>query len=165
MEFFSSPDLWIAFVTLLLLEIVLGIDNVVFISILADKLPAEQRRKARILGLSLAMVFRIGLLFAASWVVGLTAPLFSVGPWDALEISGRDLILILGGAFLVYKAVTEIHEKLEGHEAPQHAGTRSNRWSQRRGSSPPPRLRAPARGAHRCDHATHVSLGILRNVP
>ena len=122
MEFFSSPDLWIAFVTLLLLEIVLGIDNVVFISILADKLPAEQRRKARILGLSLAMVFRIGLLFAASWVVGLTAPLFSVGPWDALEISGRDLILILGGAFLVYKAVTEIHEKLEGHEAERSAG-------------------------------------------
>jgi predicted tellurium resistance membrane protein TerC len=117
MEFFSSPDLWIAFVTLLLLEIVLGIDNVVFISILADKLPAEQRRKARTLGLSLAMVFRIGLLFAASWVVGLTAPLFSIGPWDTLEISGRDLILILGGAFLVYKAVTEIHEKLEGHEA------------------------------------------------
>ena len=121
MEFFSSPDLWIAFVTLLLLEIVLGIDNVVFISILADKLPAEQRRKARILGLSLAMVFRIGLLFAASWVVGLTAPLFSIGPWDALEISGRDLILILGGAFLVYKAVTEIHEKLEGHEAERSA--------------------------------------------
>lgn len=122
MEFFSSPDLWIAFVTLLLLEIVLGIDNVVFISILADKLPAEQRRKARTLGLSLAMVFRIGLLFAASWVVGLTAPLFSIGPWDALEISGRDLILILGGAFLVYKAVTEIHEKLEGHEAERSAG-------------------------------------------
>ena len=122
MEFFSSPDLWIAFVTLLLLEIVLGIDNVVFISILADKLPAEQRRKARILGLALAMVFRIGLLFAASWVVGLTAPLFSIDPWDALEISGRDLILILGGAFLVYKAVTEIHEKLEGHEAERSAG-------------------------------------------
>ena len=122
MEFFSTPDLWIAFVTLLLLEIVLGIDNVVFISILADKLPVEQQRKARILGLSLAMVFRIGLLFAASWVVGLTAPLFSVGPWDALEISGRDLILILGGAFLVYKAVTEIHEKLEGHEAERSAG-------------------------------------------
>jgi len=122
MEFFSSPDLWIAFVTLLLLEIVLGIDNVVFISILADKLPAEQRRQARILGLSLAMVFRIGLLFAASWVVGLTAPLFSIGPWDALEISGRDLILILGGAFLVYKAVTEIHEKLEGHEAERSTG-------------------------------------------
>src|SRR4029450_7057360 len=109
MEFFSSPDLWIAFVTLLLLEIVLGIDNVVFISILADKLPAGQRRKARILGLSLAMVFRIGLLFAASWVVGLTAPLFSIGPWAALEISGPDLSCILCVAFSVYKAVTEIH--------------------------------------------------------
>ena len=122
MDFFSSPDLWIAFVTLLLLEIVLGIDNVVFISILADKLPTEERRKARILGLSLAMVFRIALLVVASWVVGLTAPLFSIGSWDALEISGRDLILILGGAFLVYKAVTEIHEKLEGHEAERSTG-------------------------------------------
>jgi predicted tellurium resistance membrane protein TerC len=122
MEFFSNPDLWIAFVTLLLLEIVLGIDNVVFISILADKLPPEQRRRARILGLSLAMVFRIGLLFAASWVIGLTAPLFRIGSWDALEISGRDLILLLGGAFLVYKAVTEIHEKLEGQEAERSTG-------------------------------------------
>jgi predicted tellurium resistance membrane protein TerC len=122
MDFFSSPDLWIAFVTLLLLEIVLGIDNVVFISILADKLPPEQRRKARIVGLSLAMVFRIALLAAASWVVRLTAPLFSIGEWHALEISGRDLILILGGAFLVYKAVTEIHEKLEGNEAERRTG-------------------------------------------
>ena len=122
MEFFTSPDLWIAFLTLLLLEIVLGVDNVVFISILSDKLPPEQRRKARIVGLSLAMIFRIGLLFAASWVVSLTAPLFSVGSLDALEFSGRDLILILGGAFLVYKAVTEIHEKLEGHEAQRGTG-------------------------------------------
>jgi predicted tellurium resistance membrane protein TerC len=122
MEFFSSPDLWIAFVTLLLLEIVLGVDNVVFISILADKLPPEQRRKARIVGLSLALAFRIALLAAASWVAGLTAPLFSIGEWDALEISGRDLILILGGAFLVYKAVTEIHEKLEGHDAEKGTG-------------------------------------------
>jgi predicted tellurium resistance membrane protein TerC len=122
MEFFTSPDLWIAFLTLLLLEIVLGVDNVVFISILADKLPPDQRRKARIVGLSLAMVFRIALLLAASWVVGLTAPLFQIGSWEALEFSGRDLILILGGAFLVYKAVTEIHQKLEGHEGEKPTG-------------------------------------------
>jgi predicted tellurium resistance membrane protein TerC len=122
MDFFSRPDLWIAFLTLFAVEIVLGIDNVVFISILSDKLPPEQRRKARLLGLSLAMIFRIALLFAASWVVGLTAPLFQIGSWDALEVSGRDLILLLGGAFLVYKAVTEIHARLEGHEAQREAG-------------------------------------------
>ena len=122
MDFFSRPDLWIAFLTLLALEIVLGIDNVVFISILSDRLPPHLRRRARVVGLSLAMFFRIGLLFAASWVVGLTAPLFRLGPSPALEISGRDLILLLGGAFLVYKAVTEIHRKLEGHEAERASG-------------------------------------------
>ncbi len=122
MDFFSSPDLWIAFLTLFVLEVVLGIDNVVFISILADKLPKEQQRKARLLGLSLAMVLRIILLFFASWIIGLTAPLFSIGSLPALEISGRDLVLILGGAFLVYKAVTEIHEKLEGHETSKSSG-------------------------------------------
>jgi predicted tellurium resistance membrane protein TerC len=121
MDFFSSPDLWIAFLTLFALEIVLGIDNVVFIAILSDKLPPEQRRKARLLGLSLAMIFRIALLFAASWVAGLTAPLFQIGSWDALEVSGRDLILLVGGAFLIYKAV-EIHARLEGHEAQREAG-------------------------------------------
>lgn len=122
MDFFSSPDLWIAFLTLFVLEVVLGIDNVVFISILADKLPKEQQRKARLLGLSLAMVLRIILLFFASWIIGLTAPLFGIGSIRALEISGRDLVLILGGAFLVYKAVTEIHGKLEGHEGEKSAG-------------------------------------------
>lgn len=121
-DFFTSPDLWVAFLTLLVLEIVLGIDNVVFISILADKLPKEQQRKARLVGLSLAMVLRIILLFFASWLIGLTAPLFSIGSVEALEISGRDLVLILGGAFLVYKAVTEIHEKLEGHEGQKSSG-------------------------------------------
>ncbi len=122
MDFFSSPDLWIAFLTLFVLEVVLGIDNVVFISILADKLPKEQQRKARLLGLSLAMVLRIILLFFASWIIGLTAPLFSIGSIPALEISGRDLVLILGGGFLIYKAVTEIHEKLEGHEGNKSSG-------------------------------------------
>jgi predicted tellurium resistance membrane protein TerC len=122
MDFFTSPDLWVAFLTLFVLEVVLGIDNVVFISILADKLPKEQQRRARLLGLSLAMVLRIILLFFASWIIGLTNPLFSIGSIPALEISGRDLVLILGGAFLVYKAVTEIHGKLEGHEEGKSTG-------------------------------------------
>lgn len=116
MDFFSSPDLWIAFLTLFALELVLGIDNVVFISILTNRLPESQRQRARILGLSLALVLRIALLFAASWIIGLTDPLFSIGSSAALAVSGRDLILIVGGLFLVYKAVTEIHEKLEGAE-------------------------------------------------
>ena len=116
-----NPDLWVAFLTLLVLEIVLGVDNVVFISILADKLPANQRVRARTIGLTLALVLRIALLFAATWIIGLTAPLFQIGSAEALAISGRDLILILGGAFLVYKATVEIHERLEGEEA--HAST------------------------------------------
>jgi predicted tellurium resistance membrane protein TerC len=113
MEFFSSPDLWIAFLTLFVLELVLGVDNVIFISILAGKLPLELRKRARMIGLSLAMIMRIGLLFVASFIVGLTAPLIGWGD-GVFQFSGRDIILILGGAFLVYKAVTEIHERLEG---------------------------------------------------
>jgi predicted tellurium resistance membrane protein TerC len=128
-EFFTSPDLWVAFLTLFVLEVVLGIDNVVFISILAGKLPPEQQRKARLVGLSLAMFLRIGLLFLASWIVGLTAPLFGIGSADALQFSGRDLILIIGGLFLIYKAVTEIHEKLEGHEGQKSAGGKAVTFS------------------------------------
>lgn len=109
-----SPDLIIAFLTLFVLEIVLGVDNVIFISILAGKLPAEQQARARNLGLTLAMLIRIGLLFAASWIITLTDDLFTV---FGMGFSGRDLILILGGLFLVYKAVREIHEKLEGAES------------------------------------------------
>ena len=116
MEFAFSPELLIAFATLLVLEIVLGIDNVVFISILANKLPPEQQNKARIVGLSLAMIMRILLLFAASWIISLTNDLFEL---FGMGFSGRDLILILGGLFLVYKAVVEIHEKLEGAEGHQ----------------------------------------------
>ncbi|SDE49559.1 TerC family protein [Auraticoccus monumenti] len=116
MELLTSPEIWIAFLTLLALELVLGVDNVVFISILANRLPPEQRKRARLVGLSLALVMRIILLFFASWIVGLTGTLFGVGPWEALQISGRDLVLILGGAFLIYKAVTEIHHKLEGED-------------------------------------------------
>jgi len=114
MDLLLSPDAWVAFLTLLVLEVVLGVDNVIFISILSGKLPEEQRDRARITGLSLALIMRVALLFSLSWVIGLTAPLFSA---SGMEISGRDLILLLGGAFLVAKAVSEIHERLEGEEA------------------------------------------------
>ncbi|WP_433529121.1 TerC family protein [Micromonospora sp. CA-263727] len=113
MEFFTSPELWIAFATLLLLEIVLGIDNVVFISILSGRLPEHQQARARTIGISLALVTRLLLLASLSWIIGLTAPLFTV---VGQEISGRDLILLLGGLFLVGKATYEIHEHLEGSD-------------------------------------------------
>jgi predicted tellurium resistance membrane protein TerC len=116
MEWIFDPQAWIAFATLLALEIVLGIDNVVFISILAGKLPAAQQAKARYVGLGLAMVMRIILLFSISWVIGLTAPLFTV---FQQEISGRDIILLVGGLFLIAKSTHEIHQRLEGEE--EHA--------------------------------------------
>jgi predicted tellurium resistance membrane protein TerC len=119
MDWMTNPESWIAFGTLLALEIVLGIDNVVFISILAGKLPANQQGKARYLGLAVAMVTRIILLFSISWMVRLTAPLFTV---FGMEISGRDLILIVGGLFLIAKSTHEIHQKLEGAEG--HASAR-----------------------------------------
>jgi predicted tellurium resistance membrane protein TerC len=111
MEWIFEPQAWIAFATLLALEIVLGIDNIVFISILAGKLPAAQQAKARYVGLGLAMVMRIILLFSISWVIGLTAPLFTV---FQQEISGRDIILLVGGLFLIAKSTHEIHQRLEG---------------------------------------------------
>lgn len=117
MELLSSPDIWIAFGTLLLLEIVLGIDNVVFISILADKLPEHQRKRARTVGLLLALGTRLVLLASLAWIIRLTEPLFTL---VGQELSGRDLILILGGAFLLVKATYEIHERLEGDDG--HAG-------------------------------------------
>jgi predicted tellurium resistance membrane protein TerC len=117
-----SPDLIVAFLTLLVLEIVLGVDNVIFISILASKLPVEQQAKARNLGLTLAMLTRIGLLFFASWIISLTADLFAL---FGMGFSGRDLILIAGGLFLIYKAVHEIHEKLEGEESHGNEGGRA----------------------------------------
>ncbi len=113
MEAFFSPDILVAFFTLLLLEVVLGIDNVIFISILADKLPESQQKLARRLGLGFALISRILLLLSLSWVIGLTAPLFTV---LSQEISGRDLILIAGGLFLLGKSTYEIHDKLEGEE-------------------------------------------------
>lgn len=111
MEFLSDPTIWIGLLTLVVLEIVLGIDNLVFIAILADKLPPHQRDKARLIGLSLALIMRLGLLTAISWMVTLTEPLFSV---LGLEFSGRDLILLFGGLFLVFKATMELHERMEG---------------------------------------------------
>jgi predicted tellurium resistance membrane protein TerC len=113
MDWITDPQAWIAFATLTALEIVLGVDNVVFISILAGKLPIEQREKARRLGLGLAMFVRILLLLSIAWVVKLTSPLFSV--WTQ-EFSGRDLILLLGGLFLLAKSTHEMHGQLEGEE-------------------------------------------------
>lgn len=113
MEWISDPAIWTALVTLTLLEIVLGIDNIIFISILTGKLPENQRERGRIVGLSAAMVMRIILLFFASWIVSLTDPLFEI--FDR-EFSGKDLILIAGGLFLLAKATMELHDKLEGEE-------------------------------------------------
>ena len=113
MEWLADPQVWVAFLTLVALEIVLGIDNIIFISILSGKLPAEQQPRARFVGLSLALIIRVLLLFSLSWVIGLTAPLFTV---LRQSISGRDLILLAGGLFLLGKATFEIHENLEGEE-------------------------------------------------
>lgn len=113
MEWFTDPQVWLALVTLSALEIVLGIDNIIFISIQASKLPAHQQEKARLTGLGLAMFIRVALLFSLTWLMGLTDPLFKV---LGNEISGRDLILISGGLFLIWKSTMEIHEKLEGEE-------------------------------------------------
>ncbi|HSL28021.1 MAG TPA: TerC family protein, partial [Anaerolineales bacterium] len=113
MEWITEPATWIAFLTLVALELVLGVDNVIFISILAGKLPVEQQQKARTTGIMMAVITRILLLFSLSWIIGLTEPLFSVIGFD---ISGRDLVLIAGGLFLLWKSVHEIHQKLEGEE-------------------------------------------------
>ena len=112
-ELLSNPQAWIAFATLTALELVLGIDNIVFISILVDKLPKAKQEFARRLGLFMAMFMRVGLLLVLAWIVGLVAPLFTV---LGKEISGRDLILIAGGLFLIYKSTGEIHQSLEGEE-------------------------------------------------
>ncbi len=111
-EALSDPQAWVSLLTLTALEIVLGIDNVIFISILAGKLPPEQQKKARQLGLTLALVTRILLLLSLTWIMRLTAPLFTLPVLDQ-EVSGRDLVLLLGGLFLIWKSVKEVHEKLE----------------------------------------------------
>jgi predicted tellurium resistance membrane protein TerC len=118
MELISDPANWTAFLTLAALELVLGIDNILFITILADKLPPESRNRARTLGLAMALFLRIALLAMLSWIIGLTAPLFTV---LAQEISGRDLILIVGGLFLLFKSTREVHQLLEGEEGHRSA--------------------------------------------
>ena len=120
MEWLLDPHAWIAFVTLAALEIVLGVDNIIFISILVGRLPEHQRQRARTLGLAFAMLTRIGLLFSLAWVMTLTAPLFSI-PVAGKEIAGRDLILIGGGLFLLWKSVHEIHNAMEGEEREEGA--------------------------------------------
>jgi predicted tellurium resistance membrane protein TerC len=132
MEWLANPEIWISLITLTVLEIVLGIDNIIFISIMASKLPANKQKKARQVGLALAMVTRVLLLLSLSWIMTLTSPLFNMGEWIALTdaellkqfaISGRDLILIIGGLFLIYKSTSEIHDKLEGAE--HHADSKA----------------------------------------
>src|SRR5688572_30203407 len=113
MEWVADPHSWIAFLTLVALEIVLGIDNIIFISILSRKLPTEQQPWASFMGIGLALIILVLLLFSLSWVIGLTAPLLTV---FEEAISGRDLILLAGSLFLIVKATFEIHEKLEGEE-------------------------------------------------
>jgi predicted tellurium resistance membrane protein TerC len=121
LDLLTNPEIWISLLTLTALEIVLGIDNIVFLSVITGKLPKEQQARARRIGLGLALGMRVALLLAISWVIGLTAPIFTV---LGMEFSGRDLILLGGGLFLLAKATTEIHESLEGGggHAPGAAG-------------------------------------------
>ncbi len=121
MAWLTDPQIWIALITLTTLEIVLGIDNIIFISILTGKLPPHQQKKGRLVGLQMAMMMRIALLFSLTWIMRLTAPLFTV---VGNEISGRDIILITGGLFLLAKSTLEIHERLEGEED-GHGGGRA----------------------------------------
>src|SRR5690606_17207119 len=125
MDWFLDPEIWISLLTLTVLEIVLGIDNIVFISILSGKLPEAQQKRARRLGLLLALVMRVALLFSVKWVMSLTGTLINLAGWLGLQgetaekflnLSGRDLILLVGGLFLIYKSTTEIHHKIEGGE-------------------------------------------------
>jgi predicted tellurium resistance membrane protein TerC len=126
MEWLSDPQIWISLLTLTALEIVLGIDNVIFISILAGKLPKEQQAKARKLGLTLALITRILLLMSLTWIMGLTKPLFTLPIMDR-GVSGRDLVLLIGGLFLIWKSVREVHEKLEEDDG--HATNAKSRVS------------------------------------
>src|SRR5215216_1048440 len=126
MDWLSQPETWIAFLTLVALELVLGVDNVIFISILAGKLPQDQQKRARTTGIMLAVVTRVLLLLSLSWIIGLTEPLFTIFQFD---ISGRDLVLLVGGLFLIWKSVHEIHQRLEGQEGESSAKVRAAFWS------------------------------------
>jgi predicted tellurium resistance membrane protein TerC len=125
MELLTDPAAWLSFVTLAVLEIVLGIDNIIFLSILSSRLPKAQQPRARVLGLGFAMLTRIALLFSITWLIGLTAPIFSIGFLDQ-EISGRDLILLAGGLFLLAKSVSEIHGSLEGAEETRQVSAKAS---------------------------------------
>jgi predicted tellurium resistance membrane protein TerC len=125
MELLTDPAAWLSFVTLAVLEIVLGIDNIIFLSILSSRLPKELQPRARVLGLGFAMLTRIALLFSITWLIGLTAPLFSIGFLDQ-EMSGRDLILLAGGLFLLAKSVSEIHGSLEGVEETRQVNAKAS---------------------------------------
>ena len=122
MQWLTSPEAWVALLSLTALEIVLGVDNIIFISILVGRLPPRDRQRARLIGLALAMVMRIGLLLSLAWMMRLTDPLFTLGK----EISGRDLILIGGGLFLLAKSVMEIHSSLEGAPDDAHGSPRAS---------------------------------------
>jgi predicted tellurium resistance membrane protein TerC len=124
----SNPESWVALVTLVILELVLGVDNVIFISILAGKLPVEQRDRARMTGIAMAVITRVLLLLSLSWIIRLEKPLFNL-PLLNVGISGRDLILLAGGLFLLWKSVHEIHDKLEGEEGHASAKVRGAFWS------------------------------------
>lgn len=121
MEIFLLSETWVALVTLTFLEIVLGIDNIIFISIVTDKLPESQQNKGRIIGLALALLFRVGLLLGITWIIGFSEPLFSVLDH---AVSGRDLILLVGGLFLIAKSTSEIHHKLEGASEDREPGNK-----------------------------------------
>jgi predicted tellurium resistance membrane protein TerC len=126
MDWITQPETWIAFLTLVALELVLGVDNVIFISILAGKLPQEQQARARTTGILLAVITRILLLLSLRWIVGLTDALFSIYGFD---VSGRDLVLFAGGLFLLWKSVHEIHQKLEGEEGQSSTKVRPVFWA------------------------------------
>lgn len=126
MEWITDPQIWIAFLTLVALELVLGVDNVIFISILAGRLPENQQRKARTTGIAMAVITRILLLFSLSWIIGLTDPIFTIFNFI---VSGRDIILFLGGLFLVAKATMEIHQKLEGVEGHSSSKVKATFWN------------------------------------
>ncbi len=126
MEWLLSPESWIALVTLVALELVLGVDNAIFISILVLKLPSSQQLRARTLGIGAAVVLRVLFLFSISWIIGLSEPLFTIFHF---EVSGRDLALFSGGLFLIWKSTYEIHQRLEGVEGHASAGVKPVFWN------------------------------------
>ncbi len=126
MEWILQPETWIAFITLVVLELVLGVDNVIFISILAGKLPVDQQKRARTTGILAAVITRVLLLLSLSWIIGLEEPIMTI---KGFEISGRDVILVAGGLFLLWKSTHEIHQKLEGVDGQASAKVTSAFWS------------------------------------